>query len=763
MKIKYPIIIVLAAIMTMNPLKAQLSLTTMSAAHTITFDANLANVNNGAYTAAAGNVQPAPVAGQLSSNAWAISGLSDGNVAFAGTSTGTDFARGASAGGVTTGGLYGFDVDNTAGVNRALGIQQTSTDMTVGYVYLRMVNNTGSTITQLAVSYDIFYFNDQDNSETVAFAYSDNNANYRTDYTHDFRTPELLGAATWISVNRTITLSNLNIPNGGFYYFRWTVNDLASSPSRDEFAFDNIAVTPTTSACVLPAEPTVAASNLQFWFPSCNGVRLSWTAGNGSRRIVVVRQGSAVSVLPTDQVSYSAAPIFGATGQTAVGQFVVHNASGNNLLISGLSPSTTYHFAIVEYNGTACGENYLTSSVLTGSVTTAASCSPCPQLITGYINACNGLCGEGTNELLLFTTGGWYFPVRRDEDFVPTDIIQFGNTFPPNIDYSAGFTSMPATVASMNTAVGPCSPAVFYDGLSIPMMPPNTRFIILPETFCTPSSYTYAALCGFGPIYVFFTSDLSWGGTGNFTHNPVPAVTRYFRTDFSFVTGPGCVVDYDYNTGSLSGVDGDYVVWNGGGSPTLYGNSACGIPATNLPVELISFTAEADENNQQVNLNWRTASEQDNDFFEVRRTTDGSSWTTIARVDGAGNSTQLLNYAAIDPNPIIGVNYYRLRQVDFNGQESFSEVVPVEFKTSEETNTVFPSPSSGQFTISGTLNAGDVIEVYDLTGQLVFRREQAETGKQQTLDLSSLAEGSYLIHLSSPVHAPQTMRIVISR
>lgn len=749
--------------MNMNPLKAQLSLTTLSTAHTITFDATLANVNNGAYTAAAGNVQPAPVAGQLSSNAWAFTGLSDGAVAFGGTSAGADYARGASAGGVTTGGVYGFDVDNTAGVNRALGIQQTPTDMTVGYVYLRMVNSTGSTITQLVVSYDVFYYNDQDNSETVAFAYSANNANYTTSYALDYRTPELLGAATWNSINRTITISNLNIPNGGFYYLRWTVNDLASSPSRDEFALDNISITPTTSACALPAEPTIAASNLQFWFPSCNGVRLSWTAGNGSRRIVVVRQGSAVSVLPTDQVSYSAAPIFGATGQTAVGQYVVHNSSGNNLLISGLSPSTTYHFAIVEYNGTACGENYLTSSVLTGSVTTSAACSPCPQLITGYINACNGVCGEGTNELLLFTTGGWYFPVRRDEDLVPTDIIQFGNTFPASIDYSAGFTSMPATVASMNAAVGPCSPAVFYDGLSIPMMPPNTNFIILPETFCTPSSYTYAALCGFGPIYVFFTNDLSWNGSGNFTHNPVPAVTRYFRTDFSFLTGPSCVIDYDYNTGSLSGLDGDYIVWNGGGSPVLYGNNACGIPVTNLPVELLSFTAAADETQQRVNLSWVTASEQDNDYFEVRRTTDGTSWTTIARVEGAGNSTQMLHYEAVDPNPAVGMNYYRLRQVDINGQESFSEIKPVEFKISEETHTVFPSPSSGMFTIGGKITAGDVVEVYDLTGQLVFCRKQVETGQQQTLDLSSLAEGTYLIRILGSQHAAQTMRIVISK
>jgi Secretion system C-terminal sorting domain len=762
MKNSNRLLVIVVLFTCMIKLHAQVSLTTLNVPVVITFDATRTGVNNGSYTAAAAGVSNAPAAGQLNTNAWAFTGLSDGNVAFGGSSALGDFARGASNGGVTTGGLYGFDISNTAANNRALGVQQTATDMTVGYIYLRLINNTGTTITQLNLSYDLYYYNDQDNSETINFGYSPNNVNYKTDYTMDYRTPEAAGAATWLSVNKSLSITSINIPNGAFYYFRWTVNDLSTAFSRDEFALDNISVTPQSGGCITGTQPTIPASNFQLLYQTCNGMRLTWTSGNGAKRVVVAKQGSAPSTLPADLSTYVAVPNFGATSQTASGEFVVYNGSGQNVLITGLLPSTTYFFTIVEYNGTPCGENYLTSSVTTNSATTTAACAPCPQLITCYVNACNGICGEGTNELLLFTTGGWFFPVHRDEDFVPTDMVMFGNVFPPNIDYTAGFTSMPATIAAMNASVGACSPAVFYDGLSIEVMPPNTNFMLLPETFCTPTSYAFAGLCGAGPIYVYFTNDMSWNATGNFTHANSPVVTRYFRTDFTFLTGAPCVVDYTYSTGSLSGLDGDYIVWNGGGAPILYANSGCTVPATALPVEWLSFTAYRDEYVRQTDIEWATATESNNQYFDVERTIDGINWTVITRVNGAGTSSQPHNYSAVDPNPENGINYYRIKQVDFNGQFSYSTIVPVQFENSAVVYTVFPSPSDGQFTLNGPMKKGDQIEIFSLSGQLIRREIITAEASQFDLNLNDLAAGTYMLRIGNQLKTEQCLRIVIS-
>ncbi|MBN1217568.1 MAG: hypothetical protein JXM69_01465, partial [Anaerolineae bacterium] len=111
---------------------------------------------------------PNPGVGQLDSDIWSVTGLSDGDLLFGDSQTTGDFARGPSAGGVTTGGVYAFDV----GGNTILGVQPGGTDFTPGEIILRLQNNTGSTITQLDVSYDIWYRNDQPRANSLNFSYS---------------------------------------------------------------------------------------------------------------------------------------------------------------------------------------------------------------------------------------------------------------------------------------------------------------------------------------------------------------------------------------------------------------------------------------------------------------------------------------------------------------------------------------------------------------------------------------------------------------
>lgn len=124
---------------------------------------------------------------------------------------------------------------------------------------------------------------------------------------------------------------------------------------------------------------------------------------------------------------------------------------------------------------------------------------------------------------------------------------------------------------------------------------------------------------------------------------------------------------------------GYYTTGGGFGNFRLLVNTGNG--CTPLPIELISFDGHL--YNGDVILEWQTATEHNNDYFYIERSIDGEVWTRIKEVDAAGNSTTVLNYLTIDEDAKEGINYYRLTQVDFDGQyETFSPIaVSIEVNT----------------------------------------------------------------------------------
>lgn len=203
----------------------------------ITFDTTVDGVNEGTYQAA--GLSPALTSGELNSNAWAITGFSDGAIAFGGTSTdGQDYDRGPSTGGVTEGGVYAFD---TGSNNFVLGIQPAAGDFVPGSATLRFQNQTGAAITSVSIGYKVYIYNDQAASSSFNFSHSADNSTYTSVSGLNVTSPASADVSPqWKAYYRVVTLTGLNIANNSYYYFRWTGATVSGSTDFDEFGLDDI-------------------------------------------------------------------------------------------------------------------------------------------------------------------------------------------------------------------------------------------------------------------------------------------------------------------------------------------------------------------------------------------------------------------------------------------------------------------------------------------------------------------------------------------
>ena len=142
-----------------------------------------------------------------------------------------------------------------------------------------------------------------------------------------------------------------------------------------------------------------------------------------------------------------------------------------------------------------------------------------------------------------------------------------------------------------------------------------------------------------------------------------------------------------------------------------------------LPITLTSFIGKAVDKN--ILLNWNTASEINNNYFEVKHSSDGKAFTAIGKVNGSGNSSTAKDYSFADENPAAGTNYYQLVQHDFDGKTSSSAVVAVDSKIDAAQLTVYASSSEVKISISSPNQSKGFIQLFDLSGRKLA--EQAIT------------------------------------
>ncbi|MEZ4962978.1 MAG: T9SS type A sorting domain-containing protein [Saprospiraceae bacterium] len=165
-----------------------------------------------------------------------------------------------------------------------------------------------------------------------------------------------------------------------------------------------------------------------------------------------------------------------------------------------------------------------------------------------------------------------------------------------------------------------------------------------------------------------------------------------------------------------------------------------------LPVELVQFTVSKMED--AVLLKWQTATETNNEGFEVEHSTDGRNWDYLDFVNGHGTSTDVHDYAFTHERPSLGTNYYRLRQVDFDGNFEYSNIRSVEFEGLQGQINVYPNPASS---VSNIQLPGDfelaTFQLFDNRGRLVSEAKIEAGTAVHHLDLTGIGSGFYFLKM----------------
>ncbi|WP_199118605.1 T9SS type A sorting domain-containing protein [Pedobacter sp. ASV28] len=166
-----------------------------------------------------------------------------------------------------------------------------------------------------------------------------------------------------------------------------------------------------------------------------------------------------------------------------------------------------------------------------------------------------------------------------------------------------------------------------------------------------------------------------------------------------------------------------------------------------LPVYDLTFSGKA--NKSTVLLNWATAAEKENSHFEILRSTDGKQFDHLGKLTGSGNTVNRNTYRYTDQNPLLGLNYYQLKQVDFNGNSKRSDLISVDVKLSEHSFTVnAPAQQDIVNLFTKAINGPAVIEIHDIGGRkLLSQKIKLEAGDNHVQLPLLLPKGVYLASL----------------
>ncbi|MFN8153566.1 MAG: T9SS type A sorting domain-containing protein [Bacteroidia bacterium] len=164
-----------------------------------------------------------------------------------------------------------------------------------------------------------------------------------------------------------------------------------------------------------------------------------------------------------------------------------------------------------------------------------------------------------------------------------------------------------------------------------------------------------------------------------------------------------------------------------------------------LPVALLAFQGQTF--NQYNQLFWTTASELNNDYFTLERSADGRSFTALGDIDGSGNSTDVRNYSFKDYTPAAGLNYYRLKQTDFDGTSSLSKIIALRNDQISGISYSYNAVDQQVYIHSSVSHtAATSVNLTDELGRIVYQGEM--NGQDAMLNVSTLAQGTYFLQVA---------------
>jgi len=195
------------------------------------------------------------------------------------------------------------------------------------------------------------------------------------------------------------------------------------------------------------------------------------------------------------------------------------------------------------------------------------------------------------------------------------------------------------------------------------------------------------------------------------------------------------------------------------------GITASAVINSQLPIELKSFDAKNEANN--VNLAWTTSMEENNEFFTLERSFDGKEFDVVTKINGAGDSAEDVTYTFSDENvtriATANTAYYRLKQTDFDGAFTYSNIISVNLENRDELEVTNISVVGNELSVNfvAPTEGATEISIYDLTGRMIATNNQVATEGYNTTNLALNANqtGIFIVRITNG--QTQTIRKVM--
>ncbi|MFH0864677.1 MAG: lamin tail domain-containing protein [Bacteroidota bacterium] len=338
----------------------------------------------------------------------------------------------------------------------------------------------------------------------------------------------------------------------------------------------------------------------------------------------------------------------------------------------------------------------------------SGTCTDNLQILQTLIYSCGG--DEGINESVVFKTGS--SPVDVDDLAVSFPSVGTGGT-EYSMESAQKFVTNPTYVASLNALAQvtypTCTPVLEPPSGIIPA---NSYAVVF--TGSSPTVvYDFSAACPTGRTYYAVFCD-NTNTSGRYDNDPSGAMEKWTALiDMS----TGCYDAHYYDAG-FNEAEGGLANYAEGTEVRTYENWGCEIV---LPIELESFSAYCEDND--VLIQWVTASETNNDYFTIEKSSDLIFWETVAKIAGAGNSNESLTYTYSDINSFDGTFYYRLKQTDYNG--GYEYFTPIAVSCDQENNfmlNLYPNPAASELKcdLYCSEESAAVVEIINTFGQKVY-------------------------------------------